>query len=280
MANTYIIRTMTKHEIGFAIDLAAAEGWNPGLRDAEPFVAADRGGFLVGLLDGEPIGCISAVSYEGSFGFIGLYIVVPEQRGKGYGIALWNAAMQRLAGHTIGLDGVVAQQDNYRRSGFTLAYRNIRFEGRGGGAGVTGLVDARSVPFERLRAYDRRGFPAERPAFLRAWIDQRGATALASLDGGVLRGYGVIRPCRAGFKVGPLFADTADVGDSLYCGLTSRAPEGSAVYLDAPEVSPAALALADRYAMRRVFETARMYTGAPPAVDLRVVFGVTTFELG
>src|SRR5262245_52787924 len=114
----YGIRTMTSGEIDFAIDLAAAEGWNPGLHDAANFHAADPAGFLVGVLDGEPTACISAVSYDGSFGFIGLYIVAPRHRGKGHGLAIWNAAMQRLAGHTVGLDGVVAQQENYRRSGF------------------------------------------------------------------------------------------------------------------------------------------------------------------
>ena len=271
---------MTANEIGFAVDLAAAEGWNPGLRDAESFYAADPDGFLIGVLDGEPIACISAVSYEGTFGFIGLYIVAPPHRGKGYGIAIWKRAMERLAGHNVGLDGVVAQQDNYRRSGFVLAYRNVRFEGRGGGDAPDGLVDARAVPFDALCAYDRRAFPAARATFLRAWIDQPGAIALASVDGDSVRGYGVIRPCREGFKIGPLFADTPAIADALYRGLASRAPKESPVFLDVPESNAAAVGLTARYGMRRVFETARMYTGAVPDVDVQRVFGVTTFELG
>ena len=271
---------MTRDEIAFAIDLAAAEGWNPGVSDAATFHAADRDGFLIGLLDGEPIACISAVSYQGSFGFIGLYIVAPAHRGKGYGLAIWKQAMARLAGHTVGLDGVVAQQANYRRSGFTLAYRNVRFEGRGGGGAADDLVDARALPFDTLCAYDRRAFPAARAAFLRAWLDQPGATALASIDGESLRGFGVIRPCRAGFKIGPLFADTPAIADVLHRNLAARAPDGSAVYLDVPEPNAAALDLCARAGMRRVFETARMYTGPAPDVDLARVFGVTTFELG
>ena len=76
---------------------------------------------------------ISAVRYGSGFGFIGFYIVRPNFRGQGYGLQIWNAAMARLAGRTIGLDGVVAQQDNYRKSGFVLAWNNARFEGLGGG---------------------------------------------------------------------------------------------------------------------------------------------------
>jgi hypothetical protein len=78
---------MRRDEVDFATALAASEGWNPGLHDAKCFYYVDPHGFLVGLLNGEPVGCISAVSYEGVFGFIGFYIVVPEHRGKGFGMA-------------------------------------------------------------------------------------------------------------------------------------------------------------------------------------------------
>ena len=71
------IRVMQADEVGFAIDLAAAEGWKPGVCDAQAFYETDPEGFFIGLLNDEPIGCISAVSYKGRFGFIGLYIVAP-----------------------------------------------------------------------------------------------------------------------------------------------------------------------------------------------------------
>ena len=100
-----------------AADWAAAEGWNPGLSDAVAFQAADPTGFLVGRLDGEPVGCISVVRYGQAFGFLGFYIMTPKARGKGYGIRIWQAGMKHLAGRMVGLDGVPAQQDNYRKIG-------------------------------------------------------------------------------------------------------------------------------------------------------------------
>ena len=72
------------------------------------------------------------VRYGSRFGFLGLHIVQPAFRGRGYGLRLWNAGMARLAGRCIGLDGVAAQQANYRRSGFQLAYRKIRHQGTAG----------------------------------------------------------------------------------------------------------------------------------------------------
>jgi len=89
------IRPATRQEINLALDWAAAEGWNPGICDAVPFHAADPEGFLVGLVDDEPVAVISAVKYGTTFGFIGFYIVRPDVRGLGYGWAIWQAAMAR-----------------------------------------------------------------------------------------------------------------------------------------------------------------------------------------
>ncbi len=97
---------MSRRELDTAIGWAAAEGWNPGVHDGDCFYHADSNGFLMGLLDDEPIGSISAVRYGSSFGFIGYYIVRPEFRGKGYGLRLWNVAMRNLEGRSIGLDAV------------------------------------------------------------------------------------------------------------------------------------------------------------------------------
>ena len=71
-----------------------------------------------------------AVSYGESYGFIGFYMVKRTYRNQGFGIPLWNKAMEHLSGRNIGLDGVLAQQDNYKKSGFQLADRNIRYEWR------------------------------------------------------------------------------------------------------------------------------------------------------
>ncbi|MFO0465711.1 MAG: GNAT family N-acetyltransferase, partial [bacterium] len=86
---SFAIRSMAPHEIGPALDWAAAEGWNPGLADAACFHAADPGAFLIATLDEAPSGCISATEYCTGFGFIGFYLMRPDYRGKGYGMALW-----------------------------------------------------------------------------------------------------------------------------------------------------------------------------------------------
>jgi hypothetical protein len=276
------IRALGPDEIALAIEWAAAEGWNPGLHDAACFYAADPGGFLVGSLGEEPVATISVVKYGVTFGFLGLYIVKNAFRGKGYGIQIWKAGLARLAGRNVGLDGVVAQQDNYRTSGFSLAYRNIRYRGT---AVAATPIDARIVPLSSLPvaetiAYDRAFFPDDRAAFLRCWIAQPDSTALGILRGSTLAGYGVVRCSRDGYKIGPLFADDAACAESLFNALEAYVPQGAALYLDVPEPNAAAIALAERHGMAVVFETARMYTGVAPQLPMRRLFGVTTFELG
>lgn len=279
---SFTVRAMTRPEVDLAIDWAAAEGWNPGHHDAHCFHAADPDGFWVGLVGDEPVAMISAVKYGDAFGFIGFYIVKPGWRGQGFGMAVWNAGMARLAGRTVGLDGVVDQQANYRKSGFELAWRNCRYQGAGGGPVMAdaAIIPLAILPFDAILAFDSLFFPADRRAFLRNWIDQPGAVALGILQDDRLAGYGVLRACRSGYKIGPLFADSPALAERLFLALKARVPHGEPYFLDTPVANPAATGLAERHGMTPVFETARMYTGRAPALPIEWLFGVTSFELG
>ncbi len=280
--SNYKIRTMTQEEVALAIEWAAKEGWNPGLYDGDCFYEADQNAFLVGLLDGEPIATISATRYGESFGFLGFYIVRPEYRGRGYGIQIWNQGLKYLEGRNIGLDGVVAQQDNYKKSGFKLAYRNVRYEGYGGGDAPesTEIIKLSELAFETITTYDQLFFPENRTSFIKSWINQTGCNALGIIQNGKLAGYGVMRKCRFGYKIGPLFAASPELAATLFLSLKAGIKATDLFYLDTPEVNHAAVTLAKSNNMKVVFETARMYTGTQPDIPLKQIFGVTSFELG
>ncbi|MER7759774.1 GNAT family N-acetyltransferase [Streptomyces sp. NPDC097619] len=263
---------------------ADAEGWNPGNDDITAFATADPGGFLVGRLHGEPAACVSAVRYGTDFGFIGLYIARPDLRGQGYGLRVWNAATDRLRGRLTGLDGVVEQQHNYRRSGFRSAWNNVRFQGAvpaGDPAPPAGvrIVDGASLSFTRLAAYDRRFFPAPREGFLSAWTGLPGRTLLAAVRDGEIEGLGLVRACSGPSRIGPLYARTPGTAAALLHGLAAAAP-GRTVSVDVPDANPAAVALMEELGLEAVFEAARMYTGPAPEVDLPGIYGVTSLELG
>lgn len=272
---------MSLGEFCVAVEWAAGEGWNPGVQDARCFYAADPAGFFLALQNGKPAGCLSAVAYDEHFGFAGFYIVKPELRGQGIGHQLIRKASAYMGNRTVGNDAVVAQQEAYKKYGFSMAYRNIRYRGiaASGVINVPEIADLRKIPFHEVSTYDRGMFPSERSAFLHCWIHQPESTALGYVRDGQLSGYGVIRKCRQGYKIGPLFADGEEIAGQLLLALTGVV-SGEEFFLDIPEPNSGARALVCRHNMQMVFETARMYSGAAPLLPLDKIFGVTSFELG
>ena len=121
-------------------------------------------------------------------------------------------------------------------------------------------------------------FPAPRTAFLRAWIGSPDHVGRAVMCDGRLAGWGVIRPCRQGRKIGPLVADDRATAELVLSALLAGG--GGEIFLDVPGINLDAIALVQDLGLAPVFETARMYTGAIPPLRLERVFGVTTFELG
>lgn len=279
------LRPLTRTELDTAVAWAAAEGWNPGLNDADVFWATDPEGFVGAEYQGELVATGSIVAYGKNYGFMGFFIVKPELRGQGIGTRLWFYRRDLLKSRlgpdgAIGMDGVFDMQAWYAKGGFAFSHRNLRMEG----IGKSGSIEARIVklsklPFSQLAAYDLDCFGCERDSFLEGWIHMPGIHALGYLDDDNLKGYGLIRPCQIGYKIGPLFSDNAEIAESLFQALSNHAA-GQPIYLDTPENHLDALALAQRHQMKEVFGCARMYYGKPPAMDWNRIYGITTFELG
>ncbi|WP_305987187.1 GNAT family N-acetyltransferase [Roseibium sp. MMSF_3544] len=283
MSDTLTIRRLDKNEIDKLIDMAVQEDWNPGLEDGVAFHAADPNGFFAGDIDGQLINIISAVRYSDTFGFIGFYLCKQEFRGKGYGSQIWDHAMDYLGALVIGLDSVSEQVPRYTKQGFRSVYRNVR---QTGFSMCDTPMDPRLAPlgqglFPSVRDYDTRFFPAPRPDFLEIWTSPMSETrrGFAFVENGDVKGYGVIRQCHEGFKIGPLFADTPEIADTLFRALAGQA-KGQYIIFDTPEPNAAALLLAEKYELSPEFETLRMYRGADPDLPLDQIYGLTTFELG
>ncbi|WP_333761872.1 GNAT family N-acetyltransferase [Streptomyces sp. IBSBF 2390] len=259
---------------------AAAEGWNPGLSDGPAFFAQDPDGFFLGRIDGEPVSAVSVVNHGPDYAFLGCYLVRPDLRGHGHGLTTWKTALAHAGNRTVGLDGVVAQQDNYRQSGFELAHRTVRFTGLAPELRpAPGVRPAGPADLADLVVYDGACCPADRPRFLAEWLTGPGHRAYVRHDGGRLAGYGVIRPGVDTLRIGPLFADTAADARALFSALVADAA-GREIAVDVPEPNAAGAALAEEAGLRPSFETARMYTGPVRAHARERVFGVTTLELG
>ena len=281
---SFYVNKISKEQMPFLTQMAKEQGWNPGLDDAEAFYAADPDGFFIAELEGEPIGCISAVSYSDDFGFVGFYVMKKGFEGNYFGSQLALKAMRYLYSKNIGLDGVIERIDNYTRLGFKFAYPNARYEFT-----VPDVLEHTSCSkirsysddlFHAVSQYDTECFPADRSKFLKVWLNAPNSQAKVIIDNGRVRGYSVVRKCDSGYKIGPLFADGMLQADNLFLETISTLPAGEKVFLDIPEINMDAKILTAKYEMTKVFETARMYSREKPNIDLNKVFGITSFELG
>jgi GNAT superfamily N-acetyltransferase len=276
-----VIRKAPPEEVPLFIEWAGKEGWNPGIHDSECHYAVDPDGWFVAVSEDAIIGTIALTNYDDYFSFGGFFIVKEEFRHKGAGRELWSTASSHVGDRNLGIDGVYEMQDNYsRHSGFRFAYRNIRWEGTAYGSPQEDLIDINSIPFKETADYDSLHFPARRESFLKKWLNMPDSTALAYAgpDGGIA-GYGVIRKCLKGHKIGPLFADSPEIADRILEGLTFSV-RGDTFYFDTPEINQKTVKMAKQRDMSEVFGTARMYTGDIPELPVERIFGVTTFELG
>lgn len=281
MADNILIRTLRPDETQIPIDWARDEGWNPGIHDATSHYAVDPQGWFCAEKNGEVIGVIVGTNYDSSFSFGGFYIVKKPYQNQGFGWSLWQRMTDHFGDRNYAIDGVFEMQNKYAaRTGLKFAYRDIRWQGIASARGCEDLIPAVDVQFDILLAYDTAHFPSRRRAFLERWIRQPEGTALVKTGpGDSVLGYGVIRRCFEGHKIGPLFADTREIAEEIFDGLTATVP-GETIFFDTPEPNQDAVRMARERGMTEVFGTARMYLKTIPRLPIPEIFGVTTFELG
>lgn len=84
------------------VRFATLEGWTLGKHDAPTFFPIDPKGYFVGELDGKPVwsalrrarfvrcsladmpcSCVAGVKYSDDYAFVGYYLCLKEERGKG-----------------------------------------------------------------------------------------------------------------------------------------------------------------------------------------------------
>lgn len=279
---------------------------------------------------GARVGCISAVRFGDTHAHIGYFIVTPGMRKRGVGAMLWDHAMQHVRGRTLSLDAVqeqvrlegpgffpppevscflpehrpsttnnAPQVARYARTGFKQpAYWQLVFSGvprappTEAPGDLLSIVDACSVPFASILAYDRRFFPAAREAFLSAWLATPGHVSVAALSGGELVGLAVGRPNhdRSCTKLGPVYAATPAIAWRLIHRLLSTQSQADgpgaphlppAVILYAPSANAAAAGLAGEMGLAKTWTCARMYsTDAPPDVAVGEMYSCASLELG
>lgn len=279
------LQKLDKSGLKTLVDWAREEGWNPGDYDYNVFWRTDPDGYYGFYLDEKLIAGGAVISYNGEFGFMGLFIVHPDFRGQGIGKKLWylrrDLLISRLKdGATIGMDGVVEMQPFYEKGGFNIAFRDERYECIGEKISTSNTISPiETEDFEKLIDYDSECFGYERKEFIKNWLVIPGSKSFKFSRENKVNGYAVIRKVNSGFKIGPIFADDDEIAEELYKACLNSAP-GKYVYLDIPVINEGAVRLVKKYKAKYIFECARMYYGKDPKINIDKIYGITTFELG
>ena len=277
-------RKLTYEEFLLLINWAKDEGWNPGINDGTVFWETDPEGYYGVFFEDLMIGGGSIVSYDGAFGFMGFFIIHPKYRGNGIGEKLWvkrrDLLLDRLkSGASIGMDGVVAMQEFYKKGGFTIAFRDERYENTG-----KEFLLSKNIKrfcendFSEILKIDLECFGFSRKIFLKSWLHYAQEVFLFE-DENKIKGFSVLRKAQEGYKIGPLFAENKNIAEELYKACLNAVPEEK-TYIDIPIINSEAVQMVKEFEATYVFECARMYYGAVPKMNIDKVFGITTFELG
>ena len=278
------------------INPMAKEGWRPGLKDAECFLACDPSRALVGELNGKPICSIKLTKYSESFVFSGCYMVNKEYRGKGYALKMTDAAFDYAKQSSANI-GIVSEKLHAERAYKRWGFRSLFYGSTFVFHPPTALtrrpetsersVQIKNISEVNLKAfftYDTDVFGFERHAFLSKWLRVTGSfTRVAINSEGSIVGYTVARPTFVqgeGYKIGPLFADSEPIaGKLLKAVFEELLQQGEPVVcIDAP--TEKAIKLCEKLQGKRVFDIVYMVKNDPPSVRFDKWYGYTTTQLG
>ncbi|WP_320664414.1 GNAT family N-acetyltransferase [Prochlorococcus sp. MIT 1223] len=296
MINSFSIRNLQFEDIPIITNWAKIEGFAPGVGDVLIYRNTDQQGIWTACLEGKPIGCIAGVKYNPNYGFIGLFIVLEQYRGNGFGIQLWKHAINYLKDvPLIGLEAAPNRINDYKKWGFEICSTTTRWQcecidelvgpNLYTDYELEGFViqQANDLPSSGVQIYDASRETTPRPHFLSDWLDRKEGSVSVLLDKNhICHGFGRIRPCLLkagkGWRIGPLLADTPPLAEMLLRRLISS--HSGTILIDTPGLNPYSKYLLESLGFSEVSRTFRMYKGIHPPVSNNQVYGLACLELG
>ena len=213
------------------------EGWMRCERDAECcFTAGLAPDFFIGELNGERIASLSLVKHGNSIYFVGNFIILKPYRGQGYGQKLWDTAVASLDDQYI-IHGASVLNINdahtvmnhatfpgwiSRRYTFDVSHACKSLEGSQFPPFLAQIMPASQANFEKVFAYgaDMLGTSQACKLVLAAMVARSQESSWVAIDNqGEVVGYLImnktIRFPEDGYRIAPLYADSADIACSL-----------------------------------------------------------------
>jgi GNAT superfamily N-acetyltransferase len=184
--------------ISRALLLSEEAGWNQNAADWAVFL---KHGTVLGLSIGDRlVATAAALPYGNHFGWISMVLVTADWRRQGLATRLVAActSLLRDAGRAALLDASPAGTDIYAALGFVSLGTMERWEGQGGGEGLTASASADL-------ALDQLTFGADRSFLLRDFLSRPGSLAFRSAHG-----FAILRHGSSARHIGPIVAQASE----------------------------------------------------------------------
>ena len=279
-----MIRCMRLEDIPAAMLLKHSAGWNQTEQDWANILALEPEGCWVYEAGGKVAGSTTAVCYGQDLAWIGMVLVSPEFRGRGYGRALLEHALrflERRRVRVVRLDATDMGRPLYEKLGFRDECAVERWTAaaveKPGSQHPLRAACLESVA--DVAGFDRTAFGADRSAVL--------ARLLACFPAERLRlpnGFAMARPGSTAHFVGPCVASDAATARGLLETLLSR-HAGEGVFWDILPENEEAVRMAVEFGFQRRRRLMRMVFGDEEFCDATrgdaaLQFATAGFEYG
>jgi GNAT superfamily N-acetyltransferase len=278
------IRPLTEQDIDAGVALSTQASWNHAAADWRRLIALWPGQCLGGEIEGGLVASGTLATYEsdrGRIGWVGLILVDQRHRRQGLGTRMMQAILDLASERgvaTVGLDASDQGEPIYQRLGFAIDVSINRWTGRGA-IGQAAPIDDADWP-EVLRV-DRDACGVAREPLLRRLCSESDTRIATTPD---CAAFGILRPGRLAWHLGPVIAPDARDTSSLVDQLLGTAPTSPSadIIVDVIAGSLMESIIAQRgFAITRRLKRMRH----PAASDGKLLWGpsvyaVAGFELG
>ena len=288
MAQHFEVRKANSEDLKLIYQRMILEQWNPALYDFHGYPNSHNFHAFVGVLDGEVVSSCFALIYQEQFAFFGCYLVLkPGLRGKGYGLEVYKhrlTLMEKLGVKSIGCDADLAQTHNYAKHGFVEHYLNRRFVYLVQGTeSATENTSKNPLSATELALFEADFLYEPREDFMTLWLSHDPTIKFASIkdNQGKLIAVGIARQAQIGFRIGPLYADSLDNAQQIFCALAEQLQPNTKLMIDIPEANSHADHFIKQLGLASWgIECMRMYRGEAPQVAMEKIYGMCSLEIG
>ena len=217
------LRVMTSADIPAGMRLKELAGWNQTAADWRRFLERSPEGCFVAEVGAQVCGTVTTIAFEDRFAWIGMVLVDPEYRGRGFGTALLERAihyLDELDLSALKLDATPQGKPLYEKLGFRSEYEIGRWTRRQPpGAAKPSLAGVRESAspalLESICEFDRQVFGADRSGLLMSLHEEAPELTVGILKDGTLAGYALGRRGSFADHLGPWMAFDPDTARQL-----------------------------------------------------------------